>query len=206
MEFTKVIFLDIDGVLNSNNIFKRMIIKFFYYLKKEEWLRKHIHLYGISLHKMKLLKRIVKTTGAKIVICSRLRNDIIKIPFSELTGLSKQFVMYSNLLELSICEVTPSIDNMAREDEINTWLLDYNKCKISTANNKSDNIYFKETNNVYSIFRFVILDDEDYHYPHLKEKHLIKTSNLENNQCAVYPTKCGLKMKHVKEAIRILNA
>lgn len=73
----KIIFLDIDGVLNSSNTFKEnKTIKNLYnkcldrtYMNDLKWL-----LLDIDFEKLQLLKKIVEVTGAKIVISSSWRN------------------------------------------------------------------------------------------------------------------------------------
>ena len=108
----KVIFLDVDGVLNS--------AQDGYSIR----LRTDSHL--------KLLQRIVKKTGAKIVLSSSWR-----IGF---TPASKNLLARFREYGLELMDCTPELSGSCRGDEIRQWL--------------TDNAYD------YNIENFVILDDE----------------------------------------------
>jgi len=73
----KVIFLDIDGVLNSMNTFKDEEINIKLYnlaLKNKVQYRIQRRLLDIDFYKLQLLKEIIFKTNAKIVISSSWRN------------------------------------------------------------------------------------------------------------------------------------
>lgn len=122
----KVIFLDVDGVLNS--------AQDGYSIR----LRTDSHL--------KLLQRIVKKTGAKIVLSSSWRIGFT--PASR--NLLARFKEYG--LELMDC--TPELPASCRGDEIRQWL--------------TDNVYN------YDIENFVILDDEA-NMAEFTDKNLVQT-------------------------------
>jgi len=122
----KVIFLDVDGVLNS--------AQDGYSIR----LRTDSHL--------KLLQRIVKKTGAKIVLSSSWRIGFT--PASR--NLLARFKEYG--LELMDC--TPELPGSCRGDEIRQWL--------------TDNVYN------YDIENFVILDDEA-NMAEFTDKNLVQT-------------------------------
>lgn len=122
----KVIFLDVDGVLNS--------AQDGYSIR----LRTDSHL--------KLLQRIIKETGAKIVLSSSWRIGFT--PASR--NLLARFKEYG--LELMDC--TPELPSSCRGDEIRQWL--------------TDNVYN------YDIENFVILDDEA-NMAEFTDKNLVQT-------------------------------
>jgi hypothetical protein len=96
-------------------------------------------------------------------------------------GTESSIVKY----DLEVIDITPSSKSGKREDEINQWL--------------------HETELV--VDGFVILDDESYDLQSFVGKELVKTSKvIEGNmiQGLAYED-TGLKIKHVKQAIKILN-
>lgn len=107
----KVIFLDVDGVLNSSQDGNSIR------------LRTDLNL--------KLLQRVVRETGAKIVLSSSWRNGPAKV----LNNLHKRLEEYG----LEIMESTPDLGSLCRGDEIRQWL---------NANEEH-------------VEKFLILDDED---------------------------------------------
>ena len=97
----KVIFLDVDGVLNSDEYFEKT---------------KGLNLQGIyqdiDVEKIKLLKKAVDETGAKVVLTSSWRYTKNTIKLKELLKEYEIFV-----------DATPFIENK-RGLEIKKWLLD----------------------------------------------------------------------------------
>lgn len=97
----KVIFLDVDGVLNSDEYFEET---------------KGLNLQGIyqdiDVEKIKLLKKAVDETGAKVVLTSSWRYTKNAIKLKELLKEYEIFV-----------DATPFIENK-RGLEIKKWLLD----------------------------------------------------------------------------------
>ena len=122
----KVIFLDVDGVLNSSQDG--------YSIR----LRTDSHL--------KLLQRIVKKTGAKIVLSSSWR-----IGF---TPASRNLLARFKECGLELMDCTPELPGSCRGDEIRQWL--------------TDNVYN------YDIENFVILDDEA-NMAEFTDKNLVQT-------------------------------
>lgn len=103
--FMKVIFLDFDGVLNNNSYFLDSKEKAPFFLQDE---------------KMILLKQIVDTTNAKIVLSTSWR----EIWNSDL-DISLKLKDYFNSFDLSVYDVTKNI-NYNRPLEISTWLKENN--------------------------------------------------------------------------------
>ncbi len=97
----KVIFLDVEGVLNSDEYFEKT---------------KGLNLQGIyqdiDVEKIKLLKKAVDETGAKVVLTSSWRYTKNAIKLKELLKEYEIFV-----------DATPFIENK-RGLEIKKWLLD----------------------------------------------------------------------------------
>lgn len=127
----KIIFLDVDGVLNSND----------YYKSLEDT---HGYDKDIDLEKVKLLKEIVDATGAEIVLSSTWR---ILRETDESPALAT-FVHLENVLKehgMEIKDYTPVIKGI-RPLEIATYLEDLDK-RIT----REDNI---------EAINFISLDDD----------------------------------------------
>ena len=97
----KVIFLDFDGVLNSNKYFINSTENQPFFLEDE---------------KMELLKNIIKETNAKIVLSTSWR-EIWGIDLE----ISKKLKEYFDSYNIDIFDVTPCI-NYNRVHEINFWI------------------------------------------------------------------------------------
>lgn len=111
----KIIFLDIDGVLNTSETFKRR----YYEYKKTGILRLEIDEFRLNY-----LKMIVERTNAKIVLSSTWRSGFTKqddkvIP---IYYKSKQLVDMFNKYNLEIYDITPYDKNRCRENEILEYL------------------------------------------------------------------------------------
>ena len=85
---------------------------------------------------------------------------------------------------IEVIGVTPRISVSRRDDEILSWL--------STEEDLGNQIQ-----------RFVVIDDEDFDLQVFKNRELVKTS-LGTPHYGMF-TSCGLKLKHVIQAIKILN-
>lgn len=112
----KVLFLDFDGVLNSQDYRDR-------YGSMGA---------GIDKSKMPLLKRLVDSTDAKIVIITSLREYWDKDPdkcdyFGKV--INETFAEYG----LEIYDKTSVLENEKREDEIFQWFVDHPATKNYVA-------------------------------------------------------------------------
>lgn len=111
----KVIFLDIDGVLNTTDTFKE---NYFY------WKQSGIHRPNIDEFRVKILSDIVKETGAKIVISGTLKSSLKKVNNEFISddrdaiGLIELFKKYN----LEIYDITHSRNTGNRQNEIKRWL------------------------------------------------------------------------------------
>lgn len=103
----KIIFLDIDGVLNSLEYRKRMGRKYYAQI--------------IDRSKMPLLKRIVEATEAQIVLSTSWRK-FWNEGEPQLDSVGQHINEVFTEFGLSVYSKTPVIDNAGRNEEIKAWL------------------------------------------------------------------------------------
>lgn len=107
MNIMKVIFLDIDGVLNSwddyNNRCKN--------LKKEE----RPTFGDIEERSLMLLKELIEATNAKVVLSSSWRKSIF---------LTSEVYKALSTMGIELYDITPILPSGNRADEIKDWLKD----------------------------------------------------------------------------------
>lgn len=141
-----IIFLDIDGVLNTSDSFKKE------YYKSKELNRSRI--YPIDEDRLLYLLEIVNLTNSKIVLTSSNRINFIKInnKLIPLNEIGKDIINAFNKHNLSIYDITPYDNNRVRGNEIKMWL---------DNNSNIDN--------------YIIIDDEEVGLELYKDK-LIKTN------------------------------
>ena len=104
-ENIKVIFLDIDGVLNSS-VYDRMC-------KGNEG--------NIDQTRLPLIKKIVDETNAKIVLSSSWRSHWSK-DASRCDSVGKELDILFASCQLEIFDKTPEVPENDRAEEIRTWL------------------------------------------------------------------------------------
>ena len=112
----KVIFLDVDGVLNSED-------DLMVYRKKNNI--NHCILYAeVEDRPLKLLKEIVDNTSAKIVVSSSWRIGCERSGQESIFGNSLFMKLQTRLKEygMDIYDITPSITKFQRGDEIKAWM------------------------------------------------------------------------------------
>lgn len=188
MEKVKIIFLDIDGVLNGyswSTRFTYPIIKKLHLLKT---VNKHYDLFGVRTFRVFLLSRIVKKTGAKIVLSSSWRGGW-NTPYEECGPRMKELKDKLKMFNLEVIDITPKIrterTSSDRGVEIQYWL-DHAKDKG------------------YEVQSFVILDDEKFDLTEFEGKGLIITSR-NGEVKGHWSENTRLKPRHVRQAIKILN-
>ena len=111
----KIIFLDIDGVLNSFATFTEI---------HNEWKLTGIRRVAIDLNKVLLLKEIVDNTGAKIVLSSSWRN-FCKMKHGKPVTKNQNLHDLIEILNnngLYIYDITPKLRSGIREEEIRKWM------------------------------------------------------------------------------------
>lgn len=193
-EMVKIIFLDIDGVLNGYDFWEHInytLWKYcpFKFIKKK--LRSISNYSDIDKKRVKRLSKICKATGAKIVLSSSWRNHLLSDTGERFTDFSdaQQFWNLVDKYNIEVIGKTPQGLGpfQTRQDEIISWL---------TRNQ-----------NKYNVASFVILDDEASHLQCFIDSNLIKTSYkgyMGGLRCR-HGEWIGLDMRHVKEAIHKLN-
>ena len=184
-----VIFLDIDGVLNGYNRWNVLgwkVVSKLNSLRLRIWYKKFTDPCGIHESKVKRLAKIINVTGAKVVMSSSWRHSWWRTPYEEMTDRQKQLTDLLNKYNIEIIDITPSLQNARREDEIIAWL----------SRHEND------------ITNFVILDDENsFLRVFWEDARFIQTSTVPKGTLikglAIEDT--GLKNKHVRKAIKVLN-
>lgn len=174
----KVIFLDIDGVLNAYNYFYTAVYDIFGFFGQRKWLVNHFDVFGVRTYRVFLLWLIVKFTKADIVLSSSWRYGYLNPE----TRSGRQIELAKKLgwFGLSICDVTKRLH--MRGDEIQTYLNEHPNIK-----------------------NYVIIDDEKFDIVDIMgADHLVITSYGKEIQGHPYEN-TGLKPKDVIKAIKILN-
>lgn len=181
----KIIFLDIDGVINGYGLYDHLIIKISDFFHARFIGRKLIDPFGVHYSKVRRLAKIVHATGAEVVMSSTWRgaffddscktDDIVK-----LRRLLKKF-------DINVIDRTGNDKNGIRGQEILDWL---------------DN-----AKRLYPIESFVILDDETFDIIDYFPDRIVKTAHKPHDYMirGHWDEKTGLKHKHIKQAIKILN-
>jgi hypothetical protein len=182
----KVLFLDVDGVLNGYNKWTYLIVNTSRFLHiPTRFVSRRLKIFEPKEKYVKRLSKIINRTGAKIVMSSSWRYGFWNTPYEEKHWDQKKLHDLLEKYSIEVIDITPSSRNGKREDEIIQWL--------------------SETN--IRIDKFVILDDESYDLQSFVDKELVKTSKvIEGNMIRGLPYEdTGLKNKHAKQAIKILN-
>lgn len=187
----KVIFLDIDGVLNGwefSEYVKYNAWNIIHSKKVKDFIRTKLsHYTDIDKKRMKRLSKICKKTGAKIVLSSSWRSSLLNNGERKYdTDSCKLFWNLADKYHIDVIDKTPRLKaSHKREDEIRAWLSE-NETRVEN---------------------YIILDDEEADLQSFVGNHLIKTSHKDYNGCISYSERkwSGLSKRHVKQAIQILN-
>ena len=186
-----IVFLDVDGVLNGYNRWNTLgwnIVCKFNSEKLRNWYRKLTDPCGIHKKKVKLLAKIVRNTGAKVVMSSSWRFawkkgtsalDVLGGKFKYLDDLFKKY-------DIEIIDITPNLPRQKRDSEIIQWLAQHED----------------------EVENFIILDDENsFMQAFWDDERFIQTSEVPKGIMikGLDVENTGLKRKHVKQAIKILN-
>lgn len=173
----KVIFLDVDGVLNTSETYEKVYNKF-----------KRTGILDIYIDEFRLeyLKTIIEKTNAKIVLSASCRNSFVK-ENNKIIPISNKGEKIYNLLSsygIEIYDITPSNYNPKnREITIKEWL----------SNNDG-------------IDSFIIIDDEPSMFNELLDR-LIQTSKVKSDEMLINMDDCiGLCEEHIDKAIEMLNS
>ena len=195
MRSDKIIFLDVDGVLNGVGNFGILVWRAFKLIGLEKLYKKYrpdpFRAYD---RKVKLLSELVNKTGAKVILTSSCRFRYLKYTYDRrnrdeeaIKDTDDRIIQLYNVLKkykIHISGYTDSGPN--RGAEVLEWLSSHD---------------YPE--------RYVILDDENTLYSDdiALSKQFIQTSSVALGVCikGLASEKAGLKRKHVKKAIKILN-
>ena len=187
----KVIFLDIDGVLNGwdlSEYVKYNIWNIVPSKKIKDFIRSLSHYTDVDKKRVKRLGKICKKTGAKVVLSSSWRNGLLHCNDTRRYD-SDENKLFWNLIDkyhIEVIDKTPRLrTSYKREDEIKAWISKH-ECEIEN---------------------YIILDDEDTDLQSFVGSHLVKTSHNDYKGYIACSEKkwSGLANEHVKQAIKILN-
>lgn len=185
----KIIFLDIDGVLNGYNFWSTLGWQLVYLTHNEnikDWYRKATDPCGVHESKVKRLSKIVQKTNAKVVMSSSWRDYFWKVPYEDKHDRQRKLADYLNKYYIEVIDITPHATNGQRDAEILTWLAQHED----------------------EVENFIILDDENSFLTAFHEDdRFIQTSSVPRGKIimGLWYENTGLKNKHIKQAIHILN-
>ena len=172
----KVIFLDIDGVLNTSETFIE---------RKKHWEETGVWIIEIDEFRVEYLKQIIDETEAKVVLSSTWKKDFENID-GKIIPIHEKGVGLLNILNkhgIELYDILKKGYDLSREELITIWL-----------NEHSD------------IESFIVIDDETTHLKKFIGKELIKTSFLSDGVMLKNMDDCmGLCENHISIAIQKLN-
>lgn len=181
----KIIFLDVDGVLNGYNTRLHIIVQLIRLFKQP--VAKYIDIFSVHIIKIFILFLIVKLSGSKVVLTSSWRGGYWKVSVEDMTDRIRKLYKLLKLFHIDVIGITP-YKPKDRGAQIKAYMDNY------------DNI----------IESFVIIDDEMFdikaYYPKDRLLCTIGNSNrfIKFNCCGVYDG-AGLKFKHIIPALKILK-
>jgi hypothetical protein len=179
----KIVFLDIDGVLNSNDWYVRRSTEV-----KMDDIAAQYPFYEFDPDAVKRLNRLTDLTGAKIVVSSTWRHgrdvDQLKLLFSQV-GITGEVIDRTPSMHISGKE---SGYTVPRGCEIDKWLDDHDFQRINWSKERQQEYLDKS-----QIQNYIILDD-DSDMLYNQREHFIKCPHLT-----------GFSRKELREAIKILN-
>lgn len=172
----KIIFLDIDGVLNTSKTFIE---------RKQHWEKTGVWTLEIDEFRVEYLKRIIDSTGAEVVLSSTWKKDFENVD-GKVVPIHEKGKALQNILrkyDIELYDILKKVFSFSREELITIWLNEHPEVES-----------------------FVIFDDETTHLKRFVDKELIKTSILENGIMLKNMDDCiGLCEDHIEIAIKKLN-
>ena len=173
----KVIFLDIDGVLNTSKTFIE---------RKKYWEETGTWTLEIDEFRVEYLKQIIDETGAKVVLSSTWKKDFENVdgkvvPIHE---KGEELLNVLNKYDIKLYDILKKGYSLPREDLITIWLNEHS-----------------------GVESFIVIDDETTHLKRFMGKELIKTSFLPDGVMLTNMDDCmGLCKDHISIAIQKLNS
>jgi hypothetical protein len=180
----KIIFLDIDGVLNGYGPIIGLIYKIAKALHIVGWVRRIYDITGIHRKKLWILSRIINKTDALVVITSSWRGDWMLTENTEeqIFKQHKDFKEYMKHYQIPIIDVTPSI-NDDKGLEIREWLVYHPR-----------------------ITKYCVIDDDWTFLNQYFPNNAVCTAEIQSKKFTRgWHENTGLKMKHIKQVVKILN-
>lgn len=183
----RIIFLDIDGVLNGYNLRVHLTFNFLKFIFPKRW-RYYFNIFGVHIMKVFILWIICKLTGAKIVMSSSWRFSYWKTSVNEMHNDIKKLYNLLKFFNINVIDVTKA-KSTTRGEQIQDWFTDNKKYKIES---------------------FIIIDDEMFDIsPYFPKNRLLSTKAEDNRlfkfKCCGCYDGAGIKFKHVIPAIKILK-
>ena len=180
----KIIFLDIDGVLNCETAFKKGFCKYVDWVDKE---KKDYHMSFYPPAK-DLLNKLINETDAKIVISSTWRGNGLQF----MQNVWKQEQMLGEIIDITPHLYLKDNSSAPRGCEIKRWLENKGFRHINWSK-KEQQKYIKQS----GIESYVIIDDDSDMLLQQKDYfvHVLPSPRNKN----------GFTEKHFKQAIKILN-
>ncbi len=129
----KIIFLDIDGVLNTSETFIK---------RKEKYNQTGILDIEIDEFRVEYLKQIIDKTGAKIVLSSSWRLFFNKENDRIIPRNKKGLELYNlfNKYDIEIYDITTKDNYLKREEQINMWLNDNDVDSFAVIDDESSDL------------------------------------------------------------------
>ena len=151
----------------------------------KDWYRNISDVSGVHKRKAKRLSKIVKSTNAKVVMSSSWRFGWWNTLYEDMFDDQRKLTDLLNKYNIEVIDITPKSPDGRRDKEILAWL--------SKHEDEVEN--------------FVILDDERFDLECFVDSNLVQTSSVLKGNIIKgnWRKDTGLKRKHVKKAIKILN-
>lgn len=179
----KVIFLDIDGVLNGYNLRVHLITTI---MRKCRYIRKYIDIFSVHIVKVFILFLIVKLSKSDIVLSSSWRGGYWAIPYNAMSKRCKKLYILFKIFHINVVGATTS-----KYTDRGAQIIDYlDKHK--------------------EISSYVVIDDEMFDIKeYISQDKLICTKARKNRlikfKCAGCYDGAGLKLRHIIPTLQILN-
>lgn len=185
----KIIFLNIDGVLNGYGLFIGSIQRIADKFNLTKISNKLNTQFKVKKKYAKLLSKIVQKSGAKVVVTSSWRGEWMLSNNLSNWDSVESFKKWMKYYNIEVIDITPKIDTTEcdRSIEICKWLEDHNN----------------------EIDSYCIIDSEYHEFIHRFHDRLVCTSNMRLKErdygYNIIYENTGLKRHHIKEVLNVLN-
>lgn len=185
----KIIFLNIDGVLNGYGLFIGSIQRIADKFNLTKISNKLNTQFKVKKKYAKLLSKIVKKSGAKVVVTSSWRGEWMLSNNLSNWDSVESFKKWMRYYNIEVIDITPKIDTTEcdRSIEICKWLEDHNN----------------------EIDSYCIIDSEYHELIYRFHDRFVCTSNMRLKErdygYDIIYENTGLKRHHIKEVLNVLN-